>query len=242
MTGGELILSKPDRLRRVLDVGTGTGAWAIDLADERPDTEVLGMDLSPIQPGWLPPNCSFYVDDAEADWNYEPFSLIHGRSLGGSLSNWPRFYEQCFNSLEPGGYVEMHEHEAWISAVNETPPFTADWNVTLNRAATSFGKSLNVAHEHVNWMRQAGFVSVEDKVYQVPIGTWEKGTEEMGRYHLANMLMAVETYTLALYTKVLGKSVEETKAVIDGVKNEFQQKRNKLYVNYHFITARKPTS
>jgi methylase of polypeptide subunit release factors len=38
------------KIERVLDVGTGTGIWAIDYADEHPDTQVVGVDLSPIQP------------------------------------------------------------------------------------------------------------------------------------------------------------------------------------------------
>ena len=44
--------------QRVLDIGTGTGIWAIDFADEFPSAEVIGNDLSPIQPAvripWLP--------------------------------------------------------------------------------------------------------------------------------------------------------------------------------------------
>ena len=36
--------------QRVLDVGTGTGIWAIDFADDFPDTTVFGTDLSPTQP------------------------------------------------------------------------------------------------------------------------------------------------------------------------------------------------
>lgn len=40
-----------------LDIGTGTGIWAIDFADEHPETTVIGTDLSPIQPD------SVYVDD-----------------------------------------------------------------------------------------------------------------------------------------------------------------------------------
>lgn len=35
--------------QRVLDVGTGTGIWAIDFADQYPSAEVIGTDLSPIQ-------------------------------------------------------------------------------------------------------------------------------------------------------------------------------------------------
>lgn len=34
----------------VLDVGTGTGIWAMDVADSHPGTHVTGIDLSPVQP------------------------------------------------------------------------------------------------------------------------------------------------------------------------------------------------
>jgi SAM-dependent methyltransferase len=241
MLEGELLLKKPNNPQRILDVGTGTGAWAIDIADENPQAMVIGTDLSPIQPGWVPPNCMFYVDDAESDWTYQSFDLIHGRSLGGSISDWPRFYRQCFGSLHDGGILEMQEHDAWISTINaELPPWTADWNVTLNQASAVFGKYLNVANDHVGWMREAGFVDVQDHVLKIPIGTWSKTRKELGRIHRAEMLGAVEPYTLALYTKVLGKSLDETKVAVEMVKKDFSENKNHLYVNYHFITARKP--
>jgi ubiquinone/menaquinone biosynthesis C-methylase UbiE len=38
-------IPKEKALHRVLDVGTGTGIWAIDFADMHPESFVLGVDL-----------------------------------------------------------------------------------------------------------------------------------------------------------------------------------------------------
>jgi methylase of polypeptide subunit release factors len=54
---------------KILDIGTGTGIWAIEMADMFPNAEVIGTDLSPIQPDWIPSN-----------WLVPTF-LIHGSSV-----------------------------------------------------------------------------------------------------------------------------------------------------------------
>ena len=53
-----------------------------DFADEFPDTEVTGTDVSPIQPVWLPPNVRFEIDDATE----EPWSRGCGRRVTLTLS------------------------------------------------------------------------------------------------------------------------------------------------------------
>lgn len=41
---------------RVLDIGCGTGIWSICMGDQFPNAQILGNDLSPVQPSWV---CAF---------------------------------------------------------------------------------------------------------------------------------------------------------------------------------------
>lgn len=66
--GGRLYACPLQEPQEVLDLGTGTGIWAIEMADLHPACQVIGSDLSPVQPTWVPPNCKFEVDDFELDW------------------------------------------------------------------------------------------------------------------------------------------------------------------------------
>ncbi len=68
------------------------------MADEYAGAEVVGVDLSPIQPRWVPPNVRFVVDDAEDAWVYGDgvFDLVHARHMGGSIKDWPKLLSQAY--------------------------------------------------------------------------------------------------------------------------------------------------
>ena len=82
---------------RVLDIGTGTGIWAIDFADTHPEAKVKAIDLSPIQPQFVPPNLVFEIMDIKEPWWFEEsFDLIHCRSTAGSFKSLPELFNQAF--------------------------------------------------------------------------------------------------------------------------------------------------
>ncbi|KAL9582945.1 MAG: hypothetical protein Q9203_005279 [Teloschistes exilis] len=96
----------------VLDVGTGTGIWAIEYGDDHPDTTIIGTDLSPTQPSWVPPNVKFEVDDCEEPWTFtEKFDVVHARYLAAAIEDWPRLVSQAFQFTKPGGYAEFQDYD-----------------------------------------------------------------------------------------------------------------------------------
>ena len=94
--------------KSVLDVGTGTGDWAIEFAKRNLSSWVIGTDLSVIQCKLTSPlKCELKIEDAEVDWiNCELFDLIHPRILCLGIHHWPHYLRWCFDNLKPGGWFE----------------------------------------------------------------------------------------------------------------------------------------
>ena len=169
----------PTTTRNVLDLGCGTGIWAIDYADAHPTAEVTGIDLSPIQPAWTPPNCHFVIDDIEDDWAYPAnhFDFIHIRCLMGAIKDWPALYRQAYDRMLPGG---------WIQHLDMSIMFTSDdgsvrgehimpqWSQTFIDCGEQIGKTFLITSRASSLMREAGFEAVEEQWFKMPVGSWPK--------------------------------------------------------------------
>lgn len=54
------------------------------------------------------------------------------------------------------------------------------------------------------------------------------------------MIMSVEAFTMALFTRILGWSAEETHVLMAGVRNEFADRNNHLVTIFHYLYGQKP--
>lgn len=93
---GRLYLAPTERPEEVLDIGTGTGIWVMEMAENHPESKVTGIDVSPVQPTWVPPNAFFEVDDYNVEWlDQGRYDLIHARELLGTSKDWVELYRKA---------------------------------------------------------------------------------------------------------------------------------------------------
>ncbi|KAJ4176425.1 hypothetical protein NW759_017535 [Fusarium solani] len=247
LIGGKLHLAPiSDNPQRVLDLGTGTGIWAMDFADEYPSADVRGTDLSPIQPKWTPPNCSFEVDDFEADWLYRrPFDFVHGRELEGCLSDDKKLFQQAFKHLSPGGYIELQAAYPPLKSDDNTGDKATDfhkWVNTICDASAKFGKPLTCAPGWRAKLEEVGFVDVQQEIRKVPMGPWPKDSKlkEIGKFQAVQEAQVIDSYTPGLFGRVLGWSEEEIQVFVAKVKRDLKDPKIHLYQQLYFIWGRKP--
>ena len=233
----------------ILDVGTGTGIWAIDAADAHPSAHVIGFDLSPIQPTWVPPNLHFEVVDADEPWGYQAkrFDLVHTRFMNGfSIRSWPHFYSEAFSCLKPGGWVENQEFDCQMLSDDKTIPeksYAQDWVRLWNEGAAKAGATGRCYPGQMEAeMRDAGFVNVHRKTYKMPIGPWPKDAllKEAGLFGLVALLEGMSGLSVKIFVELLGWQHEELEVFLAEVRNELKKKAIHMYWPVYIILGQRP--
>ncbi|KAI8153864.1 Secondary metabolism regulator LAE1 [Colletotrichum sp. SAR 10_70] len=208
---GQLCLCpKKNGAKRVLDLGTGTGIWALDYADEHPTATVIGVDLSPIQPEYVPPNCQFEIDDLEKEWAWpEKFDFVFSRNMIGCFNDWEWIAKQAFENLEPGGYFEIHDNLYPVACDDGT--LTEDhalykWSSLLCEAIARMGRSLTITSEFEGILQRVGFENVTVTKQKMPASPWPEDPrlQEIGSWVQASLLPGIEGMAMALLTRVMG--------------------------------------
>ncbi|OHW98044.1 methyltransferase domain-containing protein [Colletotrichum incanum] len=240
-----------DKPQKVLDLGTGTGIWAIDFADEFPSAEVTGTDISPIQPGWVPPNCKFQFDDFEDDWTWSPgyFDYIHARHLEACVSDWPKLYSQAFEHLKPGGYIEIKELDIEGHSQRHGDDLPQDhiyrrWAKTIFEATDRLDKTAKQTRDHgiANGLKDAGFVDVVEKRWPFPIGGWalDPKLKEVGAINLEYLDQGLEGFGIFLLKRIMGWEDAEILVFISEMRKALRDLNLQTYFWLHLVYARKP--
>ncbi|EEU43145.1 uncharacterized protein NECHADRAFT_83604 [Fusarium vanettenii 77-13-4] len=173
----------------------GTGIWAIEMGDKYPSAEVLGLDLSPIQPCWVPPNVKSWYNEYE--WlNGGDFDFVHLRNMITILKSPVLLLKQAYacvsrpnsdflillltfiRNMKPGAWVELQDVDGQVHTDDDTIP--EDW--PLNASQSTSSKPLPSSKPmHMplavfggQYLAEAGFVNIQHNYIKLPYGTWPK--------------------------------------------------------------------
>ncbi|KAG5784974.1 hypothetical protein H9Q73_001347 [Fusarium xylarioides] len=224
-----------------------------DMADEYPSAEVVGTDISAVQPAFVPPNCSFQIDDVQLDWTFKPdeFDLIHIRYLYGAIDDWKKLYRQSFAHVRPGGWVESLEID--IETHSENPKIEKDeghifkkWCKLFFECGRKTGRTWEIARDgrQEEYMREAGFTDLSSKSWKLPVGGWpqDKKLKHIGLYNGAFIDHSIDAFAIFPIGEILGWSKEEVTVLVSQMRKALKEPRALPYFNVRMVYGRKPES
>ncbi|KAF7977635.1 hypothetical protein HWV62_3044 [Athelia sp. TMB] len=198
------LLDNSQRIKpnRILDMGTGGGIWAIDIADEFSEVEVIGVDLAPIQSRFE--ICD--LDQRKLPYESEHFDVVHARSMHHGIKNYPQFLQEITRILvrpsryhllstsitprtqRPGGILLITEPETdpllngRLSSQLSDSDFEINargWHElwkTYRRCLHAKGIDLSVPRRLRNLLKDTrAFRKVTTQLTDVPVGFWPEG-------------------------------------------------------------------
>jgi SAM-dependent methyltransferase len=234
--------------QNILDLGTGTGIWAIDAADQYATASVIGCDVAAVQPQWTPPNCSFEIEDVENEWLWKKdhFDFIHGREFLLAIRDWPKLIGQAFEHLKPGtGYLELSCSYPLVQSDDGTlPPDSAYAEIPklFFEIGEATGASGDAPRFYKSRMEAAGFVEVVESVFKVPSSPWprDKRMKQIGALELANFDRGMEAFTLRGHTSMLDRSPAELAVIMANARKESRDPRIHSYLFFYCVYGRRP--
>ncbi|KAH9906547.1 methyltransferase LaeA [Xylariomycetidae sp. FL2044] len=253
-----LMQRRPRNLQpRILDLGCGTGVWAINVADWYrhnlgSHAQVIGWDIHTCQPASIPAKVQFERRDIEEPWygvEKDSFDLINMRMLGGSVEDWNALYIKIFNHLKPGdGLLEHVEIDFFPHCEDgELPPDSKLrlWARELFTAFDRAHRSLRTANPNVvEDLRRIGFTDVVQERRPIAFNPWpdEEHKKEMARWFNLGLGRGLEALTFAPLTRMNGYTLEQCKQLIAPVRKEMSDRKVRAFCIMTIISARRPST
>ncbi|KAF8964056.1 S-adenosyl-L-methionine-dependent methyltransferase [Flammula alnicola] len=171
----------------LLDLGTGSALgmlFGIDIADEFPRAEVIGVDLAPIQPRFE--LCD--LDQWHIPYPDSHFDFIHARSLHIGIHNYPRFLHEVARLLRPGGLVLLVEPTLNPCPPPPTHPPMGGWTALWRTYRACLSQQLidvTVPERLPDLLAAtAAFENIIVRDGNIPVGFWQQGKLQWMDYEL----------------------------------------------------------
>lgn len=164
----------------ILDVGCGTGRWAIEMAAQFPDSNIIGLDkvvpaTDTVTLGYginqRPQNFNFVAGDVLQGLAFPnaSFDFVHMRLLYSAIPavRWQFVVSELVRVTRPGGWVELVEGGL-------PPNGGAGMNMLHSltiEGGNKVGLDMTVGSRLGAYLQNAGMVNVRSRELAVPLGS-----------------------------------------------------------------------
>lgn len=164
----------------ILDVGCGTGRWAMELAQQFPNAQVIGVDLVSTERfttgyGLLKPpdNYTFVRGNALEGLPFDAnsFDFVHQRLLVAALprDRWLPVVRELERVTRPDGWVELAE--CGTPQDDPSNPYPRLWDTWIAFCRTR-GIDFTIGRSIGAMLQQGGLQQVQQHEVLFPMGKW----------------------------------------------------------------------
>ncbi|KAG5661026.1 hypothetical protein KAF25_002669 [Fusarium avenaceum] len=221
----------------------------VDFADTYPSAQVIGSDLSPCQPEWVPPNVHFEIADASLPWPWKDnyFDFVHIRYLFGAIHDWPALFHEAYRCCASGGWVQSCEADVHFysdDGTAETEPGFKMWGELYEVGGVTTGKPFFLQQEAIQErsITEAGFTDIKILDYKLPVGGWPNNRKlaEVGEYVKLTLENDLEGYTSYLWHNMLNWPPEEYPHFLTAMHKSLNNRKAHGYMMVRYVYGRKP--
>lgn len=93
-------------------------------------------------------------------------------------------------------------------------------------------------------VKEAGFVSVEEKIFKVPVGVWPRNPKmkTVGLYNRSMIYDGLQGISMGPFTRGLKWTPEEVEVYLVGVRKALMNSSVHSYLPFHVTMGQKPLS
>lgn len=183
---GRLILAPIEQPKQILDIGCGTGIWAMEVAEKFPSSEVYGVDLAPVQDVYIPENCTFHLENVLSGclFHDEKFDLIQSRCIAPGIPDrrWQDYIKELWRMTKPGGWIQVIEFDPIRYCDDESmrkhSPLSEYERIATKVMSEKYGTTIHGALPKLaRHVQRAGFINIQETDIKSPLGNWTPGTQ-----------------------------------------------------------------
>ncbi|CAG8642813.1 16354_t:CDS:2 [Funneliformis mosseae] len=209
----------------VLDIGTGSGIWILEMASEYPLTTFKGIDVNQLFPTDCSPKNSEFIqcDVLEGlPFEDETFDFVHVRFLIPAFTQdqWENvLLRETLRVCKIGGWVQFMEWDP--RCINEGPKIKTFTDNIMEFIKSKHGNPMITERLDDQLLSTKKFSSVKHEHKYCPTGSWGGTLGKMGLNDFVQVTKAVSSP----FSNFLNMSLQEYEKFVQDCVQEFEVSR-----------------